>query len=232
MDPVAAPQGAAEGGSPAAPRPTSTERRERDVRLEAWVGVGLVLAAALGGILFPFHPSATVVDDWYSDVVGPTRNGALAGVTSLRYPQVIVIGSLGMAALALPRDRLSSLACLLGPPLALATCELVAKPLVGRHLGAGWSYPSGSSVGASALATAAVLAVAPRWRRVTLVLGVAYVTWMGVAVTSLQWHYPTDVLGGTAYGAGVVLMVDSAVWWAGTVARTRWGRHPSSSRRR
>lgn len=188
------------------------------------------MAAVLGGILFAYHPSAIVVDQWVLDVVGPTRNAALTGVTSLRYPQVVMAGSLVAAAVAFPRDRLRSLACLLGPPLALATCELAAKPLVGRHIGAGLSYPSGSTVGASALAAALVLAVPGRWRPITLVVGTAYVLWMGVAVIALQWHYPTDAMGGTAYGAGVVLLVDGALWRAGSLARDRWPRPPASSR--
>jgi undecaprenyl-diphosphatase len=196
--------------------------------VETRVGLGLVLVAVLGGILFAYHPSPIAVDQWILDVVGPTRNAAFTGVTSLRYPQVIVAGSVVAAAVAFPRDRLRALACLLGPPLALATCELAAKPLVGRHLGAGLSYPSGSSVGAAALAVAAVLCVPVRWRPLTSVLGAAYVVWMGIAVIALQWHYPTDALGGTAYGAGVVLLVDAAAWQVGSLVRARRAGGPPS----
>jgi membrane-associated phospholipid phosphatase len=111
---------------------------------------------------------------------------------------------------AAPRDRVRSLVCLIGPPLALVTSELVIKPLVDRTLGSGLSYPSGSTVGAAALGMAAVLAVPGRWRRPTIVLASIYGVWMAVAVTSLQWHYPTDALAGLSYGCGVVLVVDWA----------------------
>jgi undecaprenyl-diphosphatase len=87
----------------------------------------------------------------------------------------------------------------------------VVKPLVGRSIGGVLSYPSGSTVGAAALATAAVLAVPTRWRVATAVVVTVYALWMALAVVALQWHYPTDSLAGLAYGAGVVLMVDGSV---------------------
>ena len=88
------------------------------------------------------------------------------------------------------------------------TSELVIKPWVGRTLGGGFSYPSGSTVGASALGTALVLAVPVRRRTVAVVAASAYALWMAVAVVSLQWHYPTDAAAGLAYGTGVVLLLD------------------------
>ncbi len=88
------------------------------------------------------------------------------------------------------------------------TSELVIKPWVGRTLGGGLSYPSGSTVGASALGTALVLAVPVRRRTVAVVAASAYALWMAVAVVSLQWHYPTDAAAGLAYGTGVVLLLD------------------------
>jgi undecaprenyl-diphosphatase len=170
------------------------------------------------------------VDRWVLDLVGPSGTGALTGVTGLRYPQVIVAGSVIAAVVAFPTDRLRSLACLVGPPLALVTCELVVKPLVGRHLGGGLSYPSGSTVGAAALATAAALAVPARWRPVTLVVGAAYTLWMGVAVVALQWHFPTDAVAGMAYGVGVVLVVDGGLWRGTTALAGRRSRPTASGR--
>ena len=185
--------------------------REHRARTEQLVGAVLVLAVAAAGAFFAARPSAIFLDRWILDVVGPTGNAALTGVTALRYPVVVVVGACIAAAVAFPRDRFRSLACLIGPPLALATCELVAKPLVGRHLGGGLSYPSGSTVGAAALATAAALAVPARWRTATIVVGVAYSVWMAVAVVALQWHLPTDAVAGLAYGTGVVLVMDGAL---------------------
>ena len=85
---------------------------------------------------------------------------------------------------------------------------MVAKPLVGRTLGGGLSYPSGSTVGAAALACAVVLATPPAFRTVSVVLGSLYAFWMTLAVVAAGWHYPTDAFAGLALGVGTVLLAD------------------------
>lgn len=195
--------------------------RGNEAHRELLVGGVLLVVVAVVGLYLALRPGPTLIDQWVGDAIPANRSSAWSGVTSLRYPQWVVVGAVLLAAVAVPRDRLRALACLVGPPLALVSCELVVKPLVGRHLGAGLSYPSGSSVGAAALATAAVLAVPDRWRTPTVVIGTAYALWMSMAVIALQWHYPTDAMAGTAYGLGVVLLVDGATWWAATARPAR-----------
>jgi membrane-associated phospholipid phosphatase len=235
-DPVAdavGPRPVTEAPPGADERPTARwiTRRGREAHRELVVGGVLLALVAVGGLFLSFRPAHTVLDGWILGLVGPDRSAGLTRVTALRFPQVIVAGSVVAAVVAYPADRLRALACLVAPPLALATCELVVKPLVGRHLGAGLSYPSGSTVGAAALAAAVVLAVPTRWRTLALVAGAAYTLWMSVAVIALQWHLPTDALAGAAYGAGVVLVVDGAVWALGAGVRggTAW-RRPATSR--
>jgi hypothetical protein len=208
-----------------------TARRGREARRELVVGGVLLALVAVGGLYLSFRPAHTFIDGWILGLVGPDRNAALTRVTALRFPQVIVAGSVVAAAVAYPADRLRSLACLVAPALALATCELVVKPLVGRHLGTGLSYPSGSTVGAAALAAAVVLAVPIRWRALALIAGSAYTLWMSIAVIAMQWHLPTDALAGAAYGVGVVLVVDAVLWALGAAVRGGTARHrPATSR--
>jgi membrane-associated phospholipid phosphatase len=176
---------------------------------ELTAGAVLVVMAAAGGVYFALRPASGRVDGWFLDLIGASNSSWYTHVTSLRHPVVIVVGSVIAAAVSLPRDRARAAACLVGPPLALLACELVAKPLVGRTLGGTLSYPSGSTVGAAALATAAVLVTPGRWRAVTIVVASLYALWMAVAVVSLRWHYPTDALAGLAFGVGVVLVVDA-----------------------
>jgi membrane-associated phospholipid phosphatase len=171
-------------------------------------GCVLLAMAAVGGLYFAIWPTSGRIDLWLGYVIPPSHSHWLSSVTWLRYPAVIMAGSAVCAVLCFRRDRSRSCACLVAPPMALVLCELVAKPLVGRTLGGSLSYPSGSTVGAAALATAMVLAAPTRWRLVSLIVAGAYVVWMAVAVVSLQWHYPTDAVGGLAFGAGVVLVVD------------------------
>lgn len=189
-------------------------RRRGQSTGEIIVGAVLVAVVAAAGAYFSFRPGSGTIDGWIQTVVTRDQGWWFTSVTWLRYPVVIVAGAV-IAAVIARRDRPRALACLLGPPLALVTSELVVKPLVGRSIDGVLSYPSGSTVGAAALATAAVLAAPARWRVATAVVAALYALWMALAVVSLQWHYPTDALGGLAYGAGVVLVIDGAAFRVG-----------------
>jgi membrane-associated phospholipid phosphatase len=205
-------------------------RRDKQAAGEMVVGAALILIMVAGGFYFAYRPASGAVDRWFLDVLAGNNSGWFSTVTYLRYPMVIVVGAILAAAITYRRDRPRAFACLIGPPLALATCELVAKPLVGRTLGGVLSYPSGSTVGAAALAAAAVLATPARWHAVIIVVASLYALWMAVAVVALRWHYPTDALAGLAYGVGVVLVADGLAWKIADGARHRSdGRRPSAA---
>jgi membrane-associated phospholipid phosphatase len=198
-----------------APTPTGVSaalRRGQEAVIELAAGVVLVGVGAVGGLWFALRPASGRVDGWFLDLVGASRSHWFIDLTDLHHPWVVVVGAVVAAAVTFPRDRPRSLACLLGPPLALLVCEVVVKPLVGRTLGGALSYPSGSTVGAAALATVAVLATPARWRPLTAVLGAVYAIWMAVAVVALRWHYPTDAIAGLAFGVGFVLLADGVSW--------------------
>ncbi len=153
----------------------------------------------------------------------------MTAVTALRYPWCIVIGSIVASAVTVRRDRPRAVACLVGPPLALALCELVVKPAVGRTLGGSLTYPSGSTVGAAALGAAVVLATPERLRAVAVPVVAVYSLGMAVAVVALRWHFPIDAVAGLAWGVGVVLVADASAWWA---ARRWAGRSGACAGRR
>ena len=194
--------------------------RDKEATSELIAGAVLVGLVALGGVYFAFRPASGTVDGWFLSLFNASNSGWFTHVTSLRYPSWSSCGAVAAAVVTLPRDRPRAAACLIGPPLALVASELVVKPLVGRTLGGVLSYPSGSTVGAAALATAAVLATPARWRKIAVVVAGGYAVWMAVAVVALRWHYPTDALAGLLFGTGVVLAVDGLGWqaasrWAG-----------------
>jgi membrane-associated phospholipid phosphatase len=193
-------------------RPDPQLRRGRVAAIEIVVGTALVGVMAAGGLYFSLRPASGALDAWFPNPLAGTKSAWFTELTRLRYPTVIVVGAIAAAAVTVRRDRPRALACLVGPPLALLVAELVAKPLVGRTLGGNLSYPSGSTVGAAALATAAVLATPARWRGIAAALGAGYALWMTVAVVSLQWHYPTDALAGLALGVGTMLLIDGVTW--------------------
>ena len=113
------------------------------------------------------------------------------------------------------RDWAALAVCLAGPPLAVLLTDVIAKPLVGRRLYWNLSYPSGHATGAAAVA-AVVLVVCHRWKGwralvVAAPLALALPAVMGVALVRLNWHYPTDVIGGVAMGAATVLALAAAL---------------------
>jgi membrane-associated phospholipid phosphatase len=177
------------------------------------VGAILVLVTVVVGRRWADRSAPNGVDRWFFERISDTNSWLLTWVTYLRYPAVIIAGAFIVAALTVRRDRVRAAACLIGPVVALATSELLVKPAVGRTFDGLFSYPSGSTVGAAALAAAVVIATPARWRPVTLVVASAYAVWMTVAVIGLRWHYPTDAFAGVAYGLGTVLVVDGAAWW-------------------
>ena len=61
-------------------------------------------------------------------------------------------------AVTISRDWVRSLACAVSPIVAVEVVEHIAKPMVGREMGAGsFTYPSGTVTAVAALAVAAFL---------------------------------------------------------------------------
>jgi membrane-associated phospholipid phosphatase len=58
------------------------------------------------------------------------------------------------------------------------------------------------------------------------VLGALAVALECRAVVALQWHYPSDALGGAAFGVGMVLLVDGVLHLLGPAAARLWGSGP------
>ena len=206
--------------------------RDRSSGWELAVGVGLLVVVAIGAFYFADRPRSTALDGWVFAAVPDVGRSTLSAITWFSRPAVIIVGPVLLAWLVWRRDRARAVACLVSPILALVTSELVIKPVVGRTLGGALTYPSGSTVGAAALAVAAVVATPAHWRVLSAAAATAYTLWMALAVVALRWHYPTDALAGVAYGAGVVLVVDGAAWRIAGVLRRRYrGDGPAGGRR-
>ena len=58
------------------------------------------------------------------------------------------------------------------------------------------SWPSGHATAAMALVLVSIIVAPPSWRLLCAVLGAVYVTWAGISVMILGWHYPSDVAAG------------------------------------
>jgi PAP2 superfamily len=136
---------------------------------------------------------------------------------------LVAIGAvLAIASLRLGSRRAAAL-YVLAPGFAVAVSEVI-KHLVVRQAGPPplQGYPSGHEAGAVALCAATVLIlgrpgllavrVGPVGRMLSWLLAVAIPVGLGVALSGLHWHQPTDVIGGLWLGlaavAGVAPLID------------------------
>ncbi len=71
------------------------------------------------------------------------------------------------------------------------------------------AFPSGHSVGSLAMSLAFLSVVPLSWRRPTAVAGVAFTLYVSLGVLVLNYHYPSDVLGGWLLAMG---------WWFALLA--------------
>ena len=204
---------------------TRAEATDSLRRSELWVLAGglfaivAVMAVRVQGTSVPLR-----IDRFASDVVGSIdAPGAIAlwigSVDSeflvnpfVGWGTLWLAGALMLTMTALAwrhHDRWGALLCLVAPPLAVAVTDLLAKPLVGRYHEHALAFPSGHATAATA-AAALVLVLLNRWqgwhgalRWTPFAAILPLVT--GIGVIRLDWHYPTDVVGGIAMGAAVVV---------------------------
>jgi membrane-associated phospholipid phosphatase len=83
------------------------------------------------------------------------------------------------------------------------------------------SFPSGHATASMALALCAVLVAPPRWRPFVAALGAAFAVAVSYSFLSLDWHYPSDVLGGYLVAASWTGVAVAALRYADV----RWPAH-------
>jgi membrane-associated phospholipid phosphatase len=174
-------------------------------------GVALLGAAALAGLLLAKRPGPNRVDAAGYFYVPSDPSSHLANeLVKIGSLPVLLVGIGVIFAVTIFRDWVRAFACAAAPIVAVEVVEHIAKPMVGREIGAGsFTYPSGTVAAVAALA-AAVLIVSPRLLRpLSALAGALVVAGVGVAVLVLRWHYPTDVLGGVWVGSGAVFFIDA-----------------------
>lgn len=107
------------------------------------------------------------------------------------------------------------------PELALGLNALLWKPLWDRHLHDYLAYPSGHTVHLVAIATAfIVLTDSIRARLIAFAVAVAAVLAAAVGMIGLDYHLPTDIIGGAAVAIATVL----ALCWVAQALFDRTGR--------
>jgi membrane-associated phospholipid phosphatase len=158
-------------------------------------------------------------------VLPPTVATRLLGVLS--EPLVIYSVIVTLVGFALWRRRWEVAAlAVLAPGLCVALTE-VFKPLVDRMHAGYLSYPSGHTVSSVSAYTVALLVVTAEWNGLRRLL--AWVVWalvvLGVTagLVAMNYHYPTDTIGGVGVALGVVLPAAILADTLGSRRRTRRG---------
>jgi membrane-associated phospholipid phosphatase len=188
--------------------PADEETRD-DWRTTTIAGGALVVVVVVVGLLFRWHPGQNVLDSWGFSWIHPAiGNSFYMHMTDLRSWAFILAGSILAALIVYARDRLRALACLIAPTLAILLVELLLKPVIARRYAQVLSFPSGTTTIVASVVTAWALAVPRRFRPVVVVVGTFVIGLECISVIALQWHFPTDALGGVIVGVGTVLMVD------------------------
>lgn len=125
----------------------------------------------------------------------------------------VLCALLALGCLARRRVRAAILAAA-GPSLAGLLTEYALKPLIGRHSGHLFAFPSGHTTGAVAVAVTITLfllpagpfAGLPRWSRLLLAgLAAVLASFLPLGLIVLRYHYASDVLAGAAVAVAVIL---------------------------
>jgi membrane-associated phospholipid phosphatase len=128
-------------------------------------------------------------------------------------PYLLIPAALLVIALCLRfGHRRDALLMTVGPLLAVLLNTWVLKPLFDRHYQGVLVYPSGHTVSlVSAVAALALLVPPGAATRAVLVLGALGLLSAGIGMIGLSYHYFTDIVGGTLFGAAVVLATASVL---------------------
>ncbi|WP_231390368.1 phosphatase PAP2 family protein [Nocardia sp. CNY236] len=189
------------------------------------IRIGVTAATALGAAALPATlptdggPSA--LDRALADPVRgmlDTRPG-LAAALVVPSNAYILLPLLFLACgwFAYRGDRRSAITMLVVPELAVATNTWLLKPLWGRQFHDYLAYPSGHTVHMVAIAaTFVLLAETTRARCVVCAAASAALLVAATGMIGLDYHHPTDILGGVA--AALTLVIVSC--WAAQLVWT------------
>jgi hypothetical protein len=181
----------------------------------------LILAAALAAVVFTVlavHYTGTsgagpfdARIDAVIDPIGDAHHRTTHFTAELGSPVAVITFALLLSALCyrLDRRRLAVLA-IVGPGIT-GVLTTVLKPVLGRMIAAGFSYPSGHTGGATALGLVAALLVISLIQpgratsaAIVAVSGMLCGGVVGAAMVAIGAHYPTDVVGGFCTAVAVV----------------------------
>jgi membrane-associated phospholipid phosphatase len=170
---------------------------------------------------------------------GSSAESLAAAVALLGDPLVLLLSLVVACGIAVkrgrPRDAVAALVVVAGANLTTQALKvLFSHPRVRAALGAdlAWDgFPSGHTTAIASTAIAFMFVVPARFRLAIGALGVFLVAAVGCAVVILDWHYPSDVLGGilVASGWGFLALAALRLFEGGYRPARQPGRRPAIS---
>ncbi len=197
-----------------------TERSDAllPIRLRLPVAVVAALSAAttlILGLSVAGTSAPSAIDIW----VRPKMSSLVSGVPSLPWavvqagnlvPMIVMAGLLAGLCWLLRRPFHAVLA--LSAPAMVGAATALLKPAIGRTFGGLLAFPSGHTAGVTALAMVAglmVVSMAHSQLATAISVATALVVLAGAAiglsVVAVNWHYPTDALGGFCTAIALVV---------------------------
>ncbi len=142
---------------------------------------------------------------------GSAAHKAATLFAHLADPAPVLLMLIGICALALHwgrrREALAAVVALAGANLTTEILKALFGherfwPFLGETQPWSSSFPSGHTTAAASIAVALLIVVPARLRALAAVAGAAFVCAVGISVVALEWHYPSDVVGGLLVAAG------------------------------
>ena len=140
----------------------------------------------------------------FTDLHRPRVDSVARFIAGLCNPNPYVYFAGAVVLLALARKRPGVALVIAGIILGANVTTQLLKPLLaapravpaGTYEIAAAAWPSGHATAAMSLALCSVLAVPARLRPAVAALGAAFAVAVSYSFLTLNWHYPSDVLGG------------------------------------
>jgi membrane-associated phospholipid phosphatase len=168
--------------------------------------------------------------------VGPVADAVANAVAHLADPVPLLAMTLLACGLAWGsgrrREAAAAAAVVVGANVTTQLLKLVlAHPRYQPYAGLGhpteYAFPSGHTTAAVSIAIAFALAVPPHLRGLAAVLGTAFAGSVAVSVVALEWHFPSDVLGGILVAGAWGF---AALAWLRSRGEVRSGRPQAATR--
>jgi membrane-associated phospholipid phosphatase len=181
--------------------------------LAAWLacaGALVLLALVAYGIDAAQHADATLLAKLVArhDSSASTIANAIADLADPAPTLVMLALACGIALWrGRPLDAVAAVVVVLGASVTTQVLKvLLAHPryqaVLGHHQLGPIAFPSGHATAAASIAIAFVFVVPRRMKFAAAVLGAGFVAAVGCSVLVIDWHYPSDVLGGILVACG------------------------------